>query len=198
MIFNIVAIVLSAVAVVTSAYTALQHRTLQKAANFAPAYMQLIRQYQTLEFHDHFRYVTTKLRADHDPQLGISGLPDEARRAVYDIAYFYHGYGVLKLLRIIDDQVLPGMQSRIVAVWDAIEPYVERERELCGSSVVYQMRVLEEFAKEAKALPPGSFRATLTRRRFIESQSGIHAGGCQPRLGAEALNVDPAMGATSE
>jgi hypothetical protein len=180
-IFNIVAIALSAAALATSTYTALQHQALQKAVNFAPAYMQILRQYQTLDFHDHYRYVTTKLRTDHDPQLGISGLPDEARRAVYDIAYFFQGYGVLRLLRILDDQVLPTLQPRLIAVWEAIEPYVERERELHGFTGLYLLRVLEEFAKDAQTLPPGSLHTTLTRRRFVKIQRGLQAVGPQPR-----------------
>lgn len=173
MVFNTVAIVLSVVAFATSTYIALQHQTLQKAANFAPAYIQLLKQYQTMEFHDHYRYVTTKLKTEHDPKLGISGLPDDARRAVYDIAYFFHGYGMFRLLRILDDQVLPTMQPRMVAVWAAIEPFVERERELHGFSGLHLLRVLEEFAKDAEALPPGSRSATLTRRRFVKIQRGI-------------------------
>ncbi len=180
MVFNTVAIV-SAVAFVTSTYIALQHRALQKAANFAPAYVQSLKQYQTVEFHDRYRYVTTRLKAEHDPKLGISGLPDDARRAVYDIAYFFHGYGMFRLLRILDDQVLPTMQPRIVAVWEAIEPFVERERELQGFSGLHLLRVLEEFAKDAKALPPGARSAMLTRRRFVKIQRGLHVVHRQTR-----------------
>jgi hypothetical protein len=178
-VLNIVAIVLSAVAFVTSTFIALQHQALQKAANFAPTYIQLLKQYQTIEFHDRYRYVTTKLKTEHDPKLGISGLPDDARRAVYDIAYFFQGYGMFRLLRILDDQVLPTMQPRILAVWEAIEPYVERERELHGFSGLYILRVLEEFVKDAKALPPGSLNAMLTRRRFVKIQRGLRGVGRQ-------------------
>ena len=151
MIFNVIAIAVSAVALITSTYIALQHQALQKTANFAPVYMQLLMQFQTMEFHDHYRYVTTKLTAEHDPKLGISGLPDDARRAVYDIAYLFQGYGIMHILRIVDDQIIPAMQLRAFAVWEAIEPYVERERELQGLSGLYMLRGLEELAKDASS-----------------------------------------------
>lgn len=171
--FNIVAVVLSAVAFATSTYTALQHQTLQKAANFVPAYMELLKQYQTMEFHDHYNYVTTQLKTDHDPKVGISGLPDDARRAVYDVAFFFQGFATLRLLDVLDERIMPTARPRLVAVWEAIEPYVERERELHGYSEIYFLRVLEEFAKEAKNLPPGSLHKMLTRRRFIKIQRGL-------------------------
>lgn len=171
MVFNVVAIVLSVVALVTSTYIALQHQTLQKAANFTPSYVQLIRQFQTLEFHDHYRYVTTRLAIEHDPKLGISGLPDDARRAVYDVTYSFYGFAMLRLFDALDDQVFAIMAHRVVAVWESVAPYVEHEREL-GLSGLY-MRVLEEAAKQAKALPPESVSAILARRRFVKNRRNL-------------------------
>jgi hypothetical protein len=181
MIFNIVAIITSVVAFIASTYIALQHRALQKNANFIPAYMQILKEFRNVAFHDNYRYVTTQLQAEHDPKLGISGLPDEARRAVYDIGYFYQGFGMLRLMRVLDDQVLPTMQARIVRVWEAIEPYVERERELQGLSGLYFMRILEEFAKEAKELPSEAVNMALTRRGFVKIQDSLRRVGRQAR-----------------
>lgn len=174
-IFNIIAIVLSVVALATSTYTAWRHQALQKAANFIPTYMQLLKQCQTMEFHDHYRYVTTQLKAEHDPKLGISGLPDDARRAVYDIAYFFHSVGILVLLRFLDDRILPAMRPRVINVWEAIEPYVEHEREILGFGEHHYMRVLEEFAKDAKALPAGTLNTMLTRRRSIKIRGRLRS-----------------------
>jgi len=175
MIFNLVAIVLSTVAFASSTYIALRFEKLQRAANFTPAYLEVLKQYQSMQFHDHYRYVTAELPTEHDSKLGISGLPDDARRAVYDIAYFFQGYGMLRLLRILDDEVLPTVQPRIVAVWDAIEPFVTRERELQGAGGLYFFRVLEEFADDVKALPPESLNAMLTRRRFVQIRRRLRA-----------------------
>ncbi|GAB3987772.1 hypothetical protein GCM10029978_107880 [Actinoallomurus acanthiterrae] len=86
MVYNVIAIVLSVAALVSSAYLALQHRGEQRRANLLPYYTKILDSLRTLEFHDHYHYVCTKLRAEHDPQLGISGLPIDARRAIYDVA----------------------------------------------------------------------------------------------------------------
>ena len=82
--------------------------------------------------------------------MGISGLPDDARRAVYDVAFFFQGFATLRLLDVLDEEIMPTTRPRLVAVWEAVEPYVERERELHGYSGIYFLRVLEEFVKEAK------------------------------------------------
>lgn len=164
-ILNIIALAMSGLAIITSTYVALKHEGLQKAANFVPAYTALLRQYQSMEFHDHYTYVTTRLRAENDPEAGMSGLPDEARRAVYDVAYFYQGFGVMYLLGVLDDEILPTMRPRSLKVWEAIEPYVQREREICGFNEVYVLRALEEFATETR-----SARSTRRRGEFVKAQ----------------------------
>lgn len=172
MIFTVVAIVVSVVALATSTYTALAHQALQKAANFSPSYLQFTRQLQAIEFHDHYAYVTTKLGSEHDPKLGISGLPDDARRAVYDIVYFLYGYGMLQLIGVLDDLAALTARHRVVTVWDAIAPYVERERELGGPS---DLRMLEEFAKDVRALPHRSLlNSLLGRRRVFKNRRSLH------------------------
>lgn len=173
LIFNVVATILSLAAFLSSTYIALEHRVLQKRANFIPAYMQVLDEFRTMEFHDNYRYVTTRLRAEHDPQLGISGLPDEARRAVYDIAYFYQGVGMLRLLEILDDEILPTMRVRTIRVWEAVRPYAERERELQGLTEVHLLRILEEFAKNAAERPSARVSGLLTRRRFVKIHSRL-------------------------
>jgi hypothetical protein len=88
---------------------------------------------------------------------------------------------MLRLMRVLDDQVLPTMQARIVRVWEAVEPYVERERELQGLSGLYFLRILEEFAKDAKELPPEAVNMALTRRRFVKIQDSLRGVGRQAR-----------------
>ncbi|MGI8330437.1 DUF4760 domain-containing protein [Actinomadura scrupuli] len=173
MIFNVVATVLSLAAFLSSTYIALEHRVLQKRANFIPAYMQVLDEFRTMEFHDNYRYVTTRLRVEHDPQLGISGLPEEARRAVYDIAYFYQGVGMLRLQQVLDDETLPTMRVRTIRVWEAVAPYVERERELQGLGEIHLLRILEEFAKKAREQPSALAGGLLTRRRFVKIQNRL-------------------------
>jgi hypothetical protein len=165
MVYNVIAIVLSAAALATSAYLALQHRSEQRRGNLLPYYTRLFDELRTLEFHDHYAYVCTRLHAEHDPQLGISGLPDDARRAIYHVAYLFQGIGMLWLLDIVGDQVMATVDVRVVQVWDAIAPYVEREREINSTTGAYLMRTLEELAADVRRLPPDAINMMIERHR---------------------------------
>jgi len=162
MIFNVVAIVLAVLALLSSTYLAVHQTILMRRANYLPAYMGFLNEFRSLRFNDHYRYVCDRLRAEHDPDLGISGLPDEARAAIYDIAYFFQNLAAFRRLGIIEDQVSSSMNIRFVQVWDTVEPYVERERELIDTPLL--MRVLEDFAIEARHAPARQ-RSRLHRRR---------------------------------
>jgi hypothetical protein len=165
MVYNVIAIVLSAAAFGTSAYLALQHRAEQRRANLLPYYTRLFDEFRTLEFHDHYEYLCTRLQVEHDPQLGISGLPDNARRAIYHVAYLFQGIGMLWLLDIVSDQVLTTIDVRVVQAWDAIAPYVQHEREINGATGVYLMRTLEELAADVRQLPPDVINVMIERHR---------------------------------
>jgi hypothetical protein len=162
---NILALVLSVAALLASTYLAVRQGELMRRANFVPAYMQLLNEFRSLEFNRNYEYVVTRLH-EHDPALGISGLPEDARRALYDVAYFYQGFGALRLIRVVDDQILAALHLRIMRVWAAVEPFVVRERELNGATGVYLMRILEDFATDAAKIPFESVDRMLTRRRL--------------------------------
>lgn len=165
MVYNLVAIFLSLIALGTSSLLAFRQTILQRQANHLPAYLSLLNEFRSREFNDHFRYVCDQLRQDHDPQLGISGLPPEAREAFYDVAYFLQNFVALRKLSIVDGRVLTTMNGRIVLVWDAIEPFVKSEREINRSTSDILFRVLEDFAMEVRDRPLESFTTILERRR---------------------------------
>lgn len=159
MTLNIVAIGLSIVALLSSAYFALQQISSMKRANYLPAYLELLEDFRTSTLHQHHRYVVQQLRADHSPDLGISGLPAEAQEAVYDIAFFLHNFIVLRRLGIIDDRYLTTLNDRIVRTWEAIGPFVRRERELVP--VPHLLQILEDYAAVAATVPPDSGSSLL-------------------------------------
>jgi stress response protein SCP2 len=125
-----------------------------KRANYLPAYLALLDDFRSAKFHQHHRYVIDRLGADHDPNLGISGLPMEAQEAVYDVAFFLHNFVVLMRLGIIDDSYLRTLNNRVVRTWEAIGPFVQREREL--APIPHLLQILEDYAAVAAVVPPGS------------------------------------------
>ncbi|QDO45839.1 hypothetical protein FNV62_55000 [Streptomyces sp. RLB3-17] len=165
MLLNIFAIGLSVLAFASSTYLAFVQATLMRRANYLPAYVDSIAVFRSAAFHDHHAFVTESLLREFDPQRGISGLPGEAREAVYDIAYFYQNFALLRLAGILDEEAVAFVHQRVIKVWEALAPFVERERELMGTTEIYFMRVLEEFAADARDMAPETVNALLSRHR---------------------------------
>ncbi|MGP3949971.1 hypothetical protein [Streptomyces sp. 7N604] len=165
MILNIVAIVLSVLALASSSYLAFRQAVLMKQSNHLPAYLWLFNEFRSVEFQDRYRYVCEQLQREHDPQLGVSGLPEDARRAVYDIGYFFQQCISLRRLNIVDDEVIMTMSMRTVRVWRAIAPFVEREREINSEQGPKLLSILEDFADDARRHPEEFRRSILHRRR---------------------------------
>ncbi|WUI03911.1 hypothetical protein OHR68_19620 [Spirillospora sp. NBC_00431] len=150
MIFNLIAIIISSLALGSSIYMAAQHARLMRRSNYLPAYLAYLSEFRSMEFNDRYRYVCESLRADHDPGLGLSGLPNDARRIVYDVAYFFQSFAVLTLLGLIDEEVVSTTNYRVVQVWQAIGPFVKREREVNESTGPYLLWTLEKYADRAR------------------------------------------------
>lgn len=159
MILNTVAIGLSVMALLSSTYFAFQQVSSMKRANYLPAYLALLNDFRSPTFHQHHRYVIQRLRAEHNPDHGISGLPAEAQEAIYDVAFFLHNFVILKRLGIIDDRYLTTLNDRVVRTWEAIGPFVQRERELVP--LPHLLQILEDHAATAATHPPDSGRSLL-------------------------------------
>lgn len=162
---NLIAVVLSVLALASSVYLAAQQSALQRKANYLPAYIEMLGQFRSMEFNDHYRFVTQDLAGIHDPQLGLCRLPDDARAAVYDTAYYFQNFVALYLLGIIDDQIIATMHVRIVAIWNAVAPYVHRERETNPTTGPHLLLVLEVFATAPNDLSARPFHSLLGHRR---------------------------------
>jgi hypothetical protein len=119
-----------------------------------------------MEFNDRYRYVCERLRAEHDPQLGVSGLPDAAREAVYDMAYFFQSFAVLRLLQVVDDEVTSITDYRAARIWDAIAPFVRYEREISAAHGHPNMLwILEQAVNNTRPTAVKATSQPLRRRR---------------------------------
>ncbi|MER6789533.1 hypothetical protein ABT330_33800 [Streptomyces sp. NPDC000658] len=150
--FNLVATGLSAVALLVTLYSAVSQTGLQLRSNQLPA-LDLLADFRSAEFHERYSFVTQRLLAEYDPALGLSGLPNDVRRQVYDIVYYYQNIGVLRLADIVDDEMVALLRIRVVKVWEAVAPFVLREREVMGTDGRYLLRGLEDMAHEARHMP---------------------------------------------
>jgi hypothetical protein len=152
-VFNLAATGLSVVALVVTLYSAVSQTGLQRRSNRLPAYVDLLADFRSVEFHDRYWFVTQRLAAEYDPVLGLSGLPDDARRQVYDIVYYYQNIAVLRIADIVDDEMVALLRIRVIKVWAAVAPFVVCEREVMGAHGRYLLRGLEDFAHDAQHMP---------------------------------------------
>lgn len=132
-VFNVVTTAIAVVAVVTSiVFSARQART-AKHANHISVLIDLLREFRSAEFHEQHDYVCTRLAAEHDPANGVRGLPAEAKTAFCSVVYYYQSFANLAVFGLLDQTLLVTvLRTRIVSVWTAVRPFVQRERELRG------------------------------------------------------------------
>jgi hypothetical protein len=153
-ILGVAALAVSLLALIISAAFGARQIALMRNANYVPVLIDLLGQFRSLEFNDNYRYICTRLPVEHDPASGISGLPDDVRIKIYDIAYYYQLFAALAALRVVQyDHIILVLRDRIVQVWDAIEPFALAERESAQHTGPFLFRNLEEFASRAREMP---------------------------------------------
>lgn len=170
MAWNIIAVVLSSFALVSSTVLAARQTRLSHRANQMPTHFDISAQFRSVEFNDHYEFVTQHLAKECDAQLGLSGLSDRAREAVYDVGGYLQGIATMRLLEFLDDRIVAVLRIRVIRVWAAVAPFVLRERELQGTSL---WRLLEEFAADAEALPDDIINVLIDRRRARSRRIGV-------------------------
>jgi hypothetical protein len=164
-ILSVLAVGVSGVALfISSLLTARQLRLLRQT-NHVPAIIDLLTEYRRVEFHDRYNYVVTRLRKEHDPELGIFGLPEPAKSAVLDISYSHQTFAALFGLKILDESALPVLNWRILKVWDSIEPYATVERRRNPDSVGIMLTVLQGYVENSRRSRPRRLFSTFSRMK---------------------------------
>lgn len=126
---GVAALTVSLLALMASTFLTFRQVRIMREANYIPVVVELTSAYRSITLYDDTVYVTTRLKAEHDPELGISGLPEPARAALLNVAYYYQSFSWLidaKILR--KEATLDTIHERIILTWPIIEPYVATER----------------------------------------------------------------------
>ncbi|MFD9436363.1 hypothetical protein [Streptomyces sp. NPDC060002] len=164
---NVLPVVIAVVAVAVSTWLGMRQTRISRQANNIQAMIDLLAEFRSASFHDQHDYVCARLRQEHAPDGGVRGLPHDAKEAFCNVVYYYQSLANLTVFRIVDEEVfLPLLRYRIVSVWQAARPYVERERELRGRDGSY-LTAFEELAGRTAGLPH-----TYLRDRIVDSRSG--------------------------
>jgi hypothetical protein len=166
-VLNVIALAISLLALLVSSVLAFRQTQVQRQANHALV-MDLIREGRQRDWHVAYDYVCTSLPAIHEPNCGVSGLPEEAQGHFYNVAYYYHSFALMVALGVLDErQVIWLFRHRVITVWRSIQPYVERERAANANVPGNWLRTLEEFAIHLESSTPKGGPAPLFKRRSV-------------------------------
>ncbi|MEV6171585.1 hypothetical protein AB0L99_25590 [Streptomyces sp. NPDC051954] len=174
-VFNVVTAVIAVVAVVTSIVFSARQARIAHHSNHISVMVDLLAEFRSVEFHEQHDYVCMRLGVEHDPEGGVRGLPDEAKAAFYSVVYYYQSFANLAVFGLLDETLLVTvLRTRIVSVWQAVRPFVERERELRGegSGGTY-LSIFEELARHAAALPPENVRQRMSEAQRRLTRLGL-------------------------
>lgn len=128
MVLNVLAIVIAAAALLISSVLAAQQAGLMFRANNIPVYIELFSQFRSFEFNDHCNFIIDRLGQEYmAEETVISGLPDEARAAVYDVGGLFTEIATLRLLGTVDRRIDSMVQVTVLQVWKALAPFVYAE-----------------------------------------------------------------------
>ncbi|MGI5405074.1 DUF4760 domain-containing protein [Streptomyces sp. CA-135486] len=146
------------VALATSVAVSRRQLRLAQNSNVLPVVIQLFRETREPEFSQAIEYVSTQLAADHPPDSGYRRLPPEAKRHVRRISLFYDDVGKLVAHGVVDERLIIGSYGlNVVNMWDALAPYIYRERILTTKAMLY----FEDLAARAKARPMETVHAEI-------------------------------------
>ncbi|GAA1502444.1 hypothetical protein GCM10009677_37610 [Sphaerisporangium rubeum] len=148
------ALILSAAALVVSLVMAMKQVAIMRGSNQLPVLVELFQEFRSEDFQRAEAYVIERLAQENDPAVGMTGLPEEARVAVNKVVGFFSGFAYFATRRMADESlVIPLLGYRANRAWQALDPFIRRERELRGDSDRYAC-LYEHFVSRIRANMP--------------------------------------------
>ncbi|MEV6491449.1 hypothetical protein AB0M20_22975 [Actinoplanes sp. NPDC051633] len=149
---NVLAIVISVVALSVSAYLAARQTRTAAAGYALPVVLQVFDQFRTPEFFTARQFVYHRLNKEFDPPVALVDLPVEAQTAVRLVAGRYDDLGKLVAHGIVDEDLIIGSNGTATRkVWAAVAPFVLLDRaENNATTWCY----LEDLARRVERKPP--------------------------------------------
>jgi hypothetical protein len=161
LVLNIVSLLLSVVAVVTSA----QALRLGRNANHIPIIVNLLQQYRETVFIKREETLWTEL-PHIDASKGLAGLPEPLKTYVVEVSQYYQAIAHLAEHRIAEFNLLaPQVRYRAIRTWEAISVLVEGERKMRGGPNTF-LNTLETFIQDLQDMDPKKVDERIRRRRF--------------------------------
>jgi hypothetical protein len=160
---NVVAVVLSTAALVTSIIFARRQTSISHGANFL-AILQSAFASLRMEFFIYAQEYVYRRMGRHAPGRGYRGLAPRVRIKVLAVSNFYNDLGKLVTHGALNEEAaLASFGVSLAATWAILEPFIDAERKLTGLPF---MVYFEDMACRARDRPPASIYRTLGLRRW--------------------------------
>jgi hypothetical protein len=139
-IINLLALLFSLIAIITSAIIATRQSRLMQHANTLSILVELFREFRSGELKQSVGYVEKKLWEEHPPgKISLRQLPQPAVAHSSRIASFFSNVGILVANGIIDGLTVTSyMGGTILRTWSCLEPYIRQDRKIFGRDDYHQ------------------------------------------------------------
>ncbi|MER6471540.1 DUF4760 domain-containing protein [Streptomyces collinus] len=161
---NLASLVIALTALGVSVFLARQQIRLATGGNHLPVVLNSFKETRSQEFFEAHEFVLSVLPVEHQAELGYRQLPEPAKTHVRTVGLFYDDLGKLVAHDVISERLVIGSYgTAITRAWEALGPYVYRERERNRSNFwVY----LEDLAARIDALPSRVVHAELGLKKL--------------------------------
>jgi hypothetical protein len=162
---NIVAIVLSVIAVVVSSAIAMRQSRIMHNANLVPVITDVLTEFNSPDFKRELSYVLLDLRKECPTSTRFDDLPDGPRQHAVRIADYFYTVGALVATGVISEILVASFMGRsILGAWETLWPYIKNERERRDDDHFYML--FENLAALMLENPPERINKSLKLRRM--------------------------------
>ncbi|WP_419665336.1 DUF4760 domain-containing protein [Streptomyces sp. 2-1] len=137
MVFNIISLVMSVMALAASTWGVSQQIGRARAdSDLAMTTELLLTHIRDPEFQRDQRWVLFELASAHSPDQGIDLLPDDAKYRAWNVAVVFEAVSIMMRFEIVNAEILTSLTHyRLMRTWEVLEPYIQAERARRGSVV---------------------------------------------------------------
>ncbi|MET8152420.1 hypothetical protein ACIBSW_18645 [Actinoplanes sp. NPDC049668] len=174
MIFNVATLIVSVAALAISAWAAIrQLRLVRGSSDLKLTAEILVGRFGSKDFQVDQRYVLERLAQEHDPALGISGLPEPAAAAAWNVGFMFENLGMMTVFGLVDRRIVLSIGNyRIQRSWEALEPFIRAERSIRDAPF---LDFFENAYVEARATSPRDLYRSLGLKESRSSSASVDA-----------------------
>ncbi|MET9760001.1 hypothetical protein ABZ016_13230 [Streptomyces sp. NPDC006372] len=159
---NIVTLLVSVIALVTSAWLAWSQLTSSRKSTVLAMILEGFRDTRADDYLEAIEYVLYRLAVEHPQPVAYQQLPEESRRYIQRVGLFYNDLGKLVAHGLVDESLITGAYGgSLLRAWNVLAPYVYLERQ---EHQRQPMRYFEDLA----------WRVSRRRPEAVYVKLGLH------------------------